>query len=92
MLKIDPHELNLWLVVIIILNLQIIYDTTKFYLMEHRSKRLIIKYLKSNILSLLMTILIYLYIDKKCPFNIISFDIKLLKLFIQVLYFKYLFF
>lgn len=91
MLKIHQNEINFWLVVIIILNLQIIYDTTKFYLMEHRSKRLIIKYLESNILSLLMTILIYLYIDKKCPFNI-SFDIKLLKLFIQVLYFKYLFF
>ena len=95
MIKIHTNEENFWLLVIIVINLQIIYDTTKFYFMEDRSKRLLRTYLQSYILTVLMTILIYLYIDKKCPFNII-YDMRLLKLFIryciQVFYFKYLFF
>jgi hypothetical protein len=69
MITIHPIELNFWGLVILIINLQMIYDLTKIYYMEQISKILMFSYLESFLLSVLMIILIYIYIDM-CPFKI----------------------
>jgi len=63
MITIHPTELVFWVFVILIINLEIIFDMIEFYYMEQRSKRLMRTYLESSILTLLMTILIFIYIN-----------------------------